>query len=148
VARLFAEPQRDVTLRGGDKVIVEPDSRSFLSLGAAGEQNVIPFPRDDVSALDAVSLIGGISASRADPGGVLILREYPTRMVRTDGRGPDRARVVFTIDLTSADGLFSARRFALLPDDVVLATESPVTSVRTVFGLLGQVLGLANRVSE
>ena len=148
VARLFADPRRDLVLRGGDKVIVEEDKRSFLALGAAGTQRIVPFPSDDVSALDAVTLIGGLEAGRANPGGVLILREYPTRLLRTDGRGPDRERVVFTLDLTNADGLFSARGFHLQPDDLVLVTESPITSVRTVFGLLGQVLGLSNRLSE
>jgi polysaccharide export outer membrane protein len=54
--------------------------------------------------------------------------------------------VVFTIDLTSADGLFAARRFQINPEDVVLATESPVTSVNVVFNLIGAALGIANRI--
>lgn len=143
-ADLFADPARDLVLRGGDKVIVEADPKSFLALGAAGTQTVVPFPKDDVSALDAVALVGGLEAARANAQGILILREYPPALLRP--RGPDRTRVVFTLDLTNADGLFSARRFAIEPGDLVLVTESPVTSVRTVFGLLGQVLGLSNRL--
>ena len=146
VERLFAQPSRDVSLRGGDKVIVEDDPRQFLALGATGKQTTIAFPQDHVSALEAVSLIGGVNSSRANPKGVLILREYADNQVRADGRGPDRARVVFTLDLTSADGLFSARRFQIASGDLVLATESPVTSARTVFGLIGQVFGIANQV--
>jgi polysaccharide biosynthesis/export protein len=146
VERLFAQPSLDVSLRGGDKVIVEDDPRQFLALGATGKQTTIPFPQDKVSALDAVSLIGGVNASRANLKGVLILREYAAKQVRNDGRGPDRSRVVFTVDLTSADGLFSARNFQIASGDLVLATESPVTSTRTVFGLIGQIFGLANQV--
>lgn len=146
VERLFAQPSLDISLRGGDKVIVEDDPRQFLALGAAGKQTTIAFPQDKVSALDAVSLIGGVNASRANPKGVLILREYAGKQVRGDGRGPDRSRVVFTVDLTSADGLFSARNFQIASGDLVLATESPVTSTRTVFGLIGQIFGLANQV--
>jgi polysaccharide export outer membrane protein len=145
VERLFAQPSLDVSLRGGDKVIVEPDPRAFLALGAAGKQTTIPFPQDAVSALDAVSLIGGINASRANPKGVLVLREYATKQVRSDGRGPDRARVVFTVDLTTADGLFSARKFRIHDGDLVLATESPINNTRTIFGLIGQIFGLANQ---
>jgi polysaccharide export outer membrane protein len=147
-ARLFAEPARDIVLRGGDKVIVEADPASFLALGATGSQTVVAFPKDEVSALDALALIGGLEAGRANAQGLLILREYPARAVRPEGstEGPDRGRVVFTLDLTTADGLFSARSFRIRPGDLVLATESPVTSVRTVFGLLGQVLGLTNRL--
>ena len=146
VERLFAQPSLDVSLRGGDKVIVEPDPRAFLALGAAGKQTTIPFPQDDISALDAVSLIGGINASRANPKGVLVLREYAPKQVRTDGRGPDRARVVFTVDLTTADGLFSARNFSIRNGDLVLATESPINNARTLFGVIGQIFGLSNQL--
>ena len=60
-------------------------------------------------------------------------------------------QVVFTLDLTSADGLFAARKFQIQPDDTVLATESPITSAQTVFGLVGAVLGVsaqANAISN
>ena len=146
VERLFAQPSLDVSLRGGDKVIVESDPRAFLALGATGKQTTIPFPEENISVLDAVSLIGGVNSSRANLKGVLILREYGAKQVRSDGRGPDRTRVVFTVDLTSADGLFSARNMPIASGDLVLATESPINNTRTVFGLIGQVLGLVNRV--
>lgn len=145
VARLYADPGLDTLLRGGDQVIVEEDRRYFLSLGAAGQQSQHPFPQDDVSALDAISIIGGVESRRGNPGGVLILREYPQSALRHDGSGPVQARVVFTLDLTSADGLFSARNFHVAQGDLVLVTESPITSAQTIFGLVGSVFGLANQ---
>ncbi|WP_028031506.1 polysaccharide biosynthesis/export family protein [Gemmobacter nectariphilus] len=147
VSRLFDEPTRDISLVGGDKIIIEDDSRYFLALGASGKQSTMPFTQDKVSALDAVTMIGGLSPSRADPRGVLILREYAGKQVRLDGLGPDRPRVVFTVDLTTADGLFSARNFPIAHGDLVLATESPVSSARTVFGLIGQSFGLAGQLN-
>lgn len=36
--RLFSEPAQDIQLRGGDRILVEPDQRSFIALGAAGRQ--------------------------------------------------------------------------------------------------------------
>ena len=88
---------------------MEEDRRYFLSLGAAGSQSQHRFTQDHLSALDAVSIIGGVESRRGNPGGVLVLREYPANSgaPRTI-RGPDQSRVVFTVDLTSADGLFSA----------------------------------------
>ena len=142
-ARLYDDPRLDTVLRGGDKVIVQEDKRYFLALGAAGHENQIPFRQDRVSALDAVSMIGGVSQTRGDPGGVLILRHYSPRAGRP---GPSKARVVFAVDLTHADGLFSAGQFRIMPGDVVLVTESPVTSVRTIFGLIGQALGISRRL--
>jgi polysaccharide export outer membrane protein len=145
--RLKEEPRLDVVLRGGDTVSVEPDRRSFTALGAAGNQAVVPFGRAEVTALDAVSMIGGVAADRGAPGGVLVLREYPAAAVRPDGiAGPDRAQVVFTLDLTTAEGLFSARRFHVAPGDLVLVTEAPVNSLRTILGIVGQTLGLVNRL--
>jgi polysaccharide export outer membrane protein len=148
IDRLFAEPGLDTLLRGGDPIIVEDERRSFLSLGAAGEQSQHAFPQDRVTALEAMAIIGGVESSRGDPGGVLILREYPTSAVRRDSDGPDQTRVVFALDLTNADGLFSARNFRINPNDVVLVTESPVTGVQTILGLIGSAFGVVNAAAN
>ncbi len=141
--QLFAEASRNATLRGGDKIVVEEDRRSFTALGAAGTENIIYFPKDEVSALEAVTLMGGISDARADPKGVLILRDYERWQVSPAHAGPTHEQVVFSFDLTSADGLFAARGFRVNPGDTVLATESPVTRVTTIFSLIGTALGVA-----
>ena len=73
VARLYADPRLDTLLRGGDQVIVEEDRRYFLSLGAAGQQSQHPFPQDDVSALDAISIIGGVESRNSVTLGKLTL---------------------------------------------------------------------------
>ncbi|MDZ4134918.1 MAG: polysaccharide biosynthesis/export family protein [Paracoccaceae bacterium] len=147
-SRLMADPRLDTVLRGGDKLIVEQDPRYFLALGAASQQNQIYFPQDTVSALEALALIGGVSAGRANPESILILRDYPAsarlRHSLGSNRGPDHDRMIFTLDLTTADGLFSARQFRIEPDDLVLVTESPVNGLRTIMGILGQGFGLAN----
>jgi len=148
VERLFENPSLDTLLMGGDQVIVEEDRRYFLSLGAAGQQSQHPFTQDRVTALDAMAIIGGVNSSRGDPGGILILREYPTSAVRPDERGPSQSRVVFALDLTSADGLFSARNFAISDGDLVLVTESPITSAQAIFGLIGSVFGLAGQTAN
>ncbi|WP_231581991.1 polysaccharide biosynthesis/export family protein [Puniceibacterium sp. IMCC21224] len=144
---LYASSGRNTTLRPRDTVIVEEDTRSFTSLGAAGRESLIYFPKEQVTALEAMSLMGGLSDARADPKGVLVLREYSSRQVRYDGTGPGRQQVVFTFDLTSADGLFAARKFQINPDDTVLATESPITKTQTIFALLGSGLGLTRQVT-
>jgi len=154
LARLYDDPALDTTLRGGDKVFVEADDRQFLSLGATGTERLVDFPKDRLSALEAVSLAGGVQDSRANLKGVLVLREYdPAVVVAPDAEGqprggPAQPRTVFVIDLTSADGLFSAGRFAIHDGDVVLATESAVSNVRTVLGLIGSSFGLARQVSS
>lgn len=146
--RLLANPGTNTTLVGGDKVFVEADDRTFLSLGAAGTESIHPFPTDTVSALEALSIIGGVSDSRADAKGILILRRYPVSVVTADRSGPDHPRTIFTIDLTTADGLFSADQFLIESGDLIYVTESPLTAVNSIFGLVGSVFGLSNALSN
>jgi polysaccharide export outer membrane protein len=141
--RLLKDPRLDTTLRGGDKVYVETDQRYFLALGAAGREAPVTFPHDRVTALEALSLSGGLVDTRADAKGILILRDYPAKAVRSDGTGPSKDRVVFVIDLTSADGLFSAGEFHIHHKDVVVVTESPVTATASVLGVLGAAIGVS-----
>lgn len=144
LARVLDDPALDAGLRPGDKLMVLKDDRSFLALGASGVEKIIPFPKDHVNALEAVTLAGGINDIRANPKGVLILREYPASAVRADAaQGPQNARVVFSMDLTTSEGLFSAQNFEVQSNDLVLATESALVNTRTILGLFGSTLGLA-----
>jgi polysaccharide export outer membrane protein len=149
MARLLERPGADVGLRAGDKLIVREDPRYFLALGASGKEEIIPFPQDELTALEAITLAGGLTDTRANPRGLLVLREYPASAVRADGMGgPDRERVIFSLDLTTSDGLFSAQNFRLEPRDLVLATESGAVSLRTMLGLMGTSVGVANAVAD
>lgn len=138
---LLGDPARNILMRGGDQVVVVEDQRSFNALGAAGEQKVIHFETEGMTAMEAVSAMGGLRAARADPKGLLVLRDYPKGAVRVRP-GPQMAQVVFSLDLSRADGLFAARAFQIHPGDTVLATESPVTRVQTILGLFGTVVGI------
>lgn len=147
--KLLKSPGLDTTLRSGDKIVVAEDESYFLALGATGKEQLITFPKDHVSALDAVSLVGGLSDARANPEGILVLREYGPGAVKPDpNKGPQNQRVVFTMDLTTADGLFSAGKFAIMPKDVVYATESPINNARTILGLIGSTFGVARQLDN
>lgn len=145
---LFENPDRNILVRGGDHIVVTEDDRSFNVLGAAGSQKVIHFEKETMSAMEAVSAMGGLSASRADPKGLLVLREYDRRHVNPDKPGPDMQQVIFTLDFTDADGLFAARQFEIHPEDTLLATESPITRVQTILGLFGTLVGFTATASN
>ena len=142
VDKLLNNPSLDTLLRGGDRVFLEEDERYFLSFGATGKEDLYTFTKDDVSAMDAVAIMGGFQDSKADPKGLLVLREYPASASRAGVRGPRQSRVVFSLDLTTADGLFSARRFQINPDDLVMATESPINDALTVSNVIGNFFGV------
>lgn len=151
LARLYNKPSLDTTLRGGDKIIIEEDERFFISLGATSSQELIYFPNDTLTALEAISLTGGIASNTADPKGILILRNYQQGQLQLGSAGPDNIRSIFALDITTADGVFSAGKFQIYSGDIVLATESPIARARTAAGLFAAVVGtvaVANSVSN
>ena len=145
---LLEDAKRNVVLRGGDKIIVDEDDRSFIALGATGREELVYFEQEHLTTLEALAVVGGLSDNRADLKGLLILREYPVSTLRLDDSGPQKDQVVFSFDLTSAEGLFAARKFRVNPDDVVIASESPITSTRTILGLVGSIVGLGGAVNN
>jgi polysaccharide export outer membrane protein len=60
--------------------------------------------------------------------------------------GPPQERVVFTLDLTKADGLFSAGKFLLQSGDLVYVTESPLGTANTIVGFFGNLILARNRL--
>ncbi|MCX7288617.1 MAG: polysaccharide biosynthesis/export family protein [Rhodobacterales bacterium] len=146
--KLLKDASLNTTIQGGDRIFAEDDDRYFLSLGAAGTQAQHRFTQENVTALDAISIIGGLTAARANAQGILILRRFPESALRRDGSGPSNARMIFTVDLTSADGLFSAGQFQIRPGDLIYVSESPFSGARTVLALIGSVFGLAAVVSN
>ncbi|PIE12975.1 MAG: polysaccharide biosynthesis protein [Rhodobacterales bacterium] len=145
---LFSKAAANITIRGNDKVLVEEDKRYFTALGASGTEKIVYFDKENITTLEALSMVGGLAESRANLQGILLLREYPAKAVRKDGKGPEMRQVIFTFDLTSADGLFAARKFKVNPQDTILATESAVTATRTVLSLVGSVFGVVNAVDR
>jgi len=144
---LLKSPARDTVLRGGDKVALVEDERYFRALGASGAEQLVYFEKDSISALDALSLIGGLQDSRANPKGILVMREYPPTAVQPGDGGPDNARTVFTIDLTTSDGVFSAGRFDIQPGDTVMVTEALLPAAQAFAQLIGTTFSVGNRVS-
>lgn len=142
---VLRNPANDPAIRGGDRVLIEADPRTFTALGALQREQVIGFDEEDVSALRAISLMGGIADSRADPRGILVLRRYSQAEVLRPN-GPPNTRVVFAFDLTTADGMFSADEFLIQHNDILLATQAPAVSAQRVLALFGAFLGFGRAV--
>jgi polysaccharide export outer membrane protein len=143
LAAIAADPHRNALVRGGDLILIESDPRSFQALGAVGEAQLVPFDRDVITAREAMSMVGGLMPERANPQGILIFREYP-RAATPGHPGPTQPRVVFSFDLTTPDGVFSADRFTVADGDLVMVTESPVTAAQTILRLFANAVGIRN----
>jgi polysaccharide biosynthesis/export protein len=146
--RLLAESSKNIRLKGGDHIMVVDDERYFTAFGASGTQKLIYFDQEKITAMETLSMIGGLRPDRADPKGVLILREYPSKALRADGHGPTKQQVIFTFDLTTAEGLFAARSFDVNPDDTVLVSEAALVSTRATVGFVSAILGLGYMINN
>ena len=86
VSQLLSDGSKNALLLPRDTVVIEQDERSFTALGASGIENLIYFPKDYVTALEAVSLMGGLSDTRCRSQGCSGAAGVPRR-----GRQPHRA---------------------------------------------------------
>ncbi|MCU7427613.1 MULTISPECIES: polysaccharide biosynthesis/export family protein [Paracoccus] len=151
---LYSSARNDIALRPGDVILVEEDERSFTALGALGGQTKVPLGNEQINAIEAVAMVGGLSTSLADPKGVFVLREEPQTVARAVlGRGDihGNQRVAYVLDLTKPDGMFLARDFIIRDGDTVYVTEAPFVQWRkTLQSILGTAaeVGSANSAFE
>jgi polysaccharide export outer membrane protein len=138
---LIENPQLDIALRGGDKIFIEADTRSFTALGATASQSRVPFESQNLSALEAIATVGGLDTFAADPTGVFVLRNESPEIAaqvlgRTDLQGPQR--LIYVLNLTEPNGLFLARDFVIRDSDTLYVTEAPFTQWnKTISALTG-----------
>ena len=147
---LFIHPEADIALRGGDRILVEEDSRAFTALGATGSQARITFESRSLSVIEAIAQVGGLSPNLADPTGVFVLRNEPAEIAnqvlgRDDLQGAQR--LVYVLDLTEPNGVFMARDFVIRDDDTIYVTEAPFAQWAKVVAALTGSLGAIGTIS-
>ncbi|SFN47226.1 polysaccharide export outer membrane protein [Roseovarius lutimaris] len=147
---LFKYPQFDIALRGGDRVLVEADTRAYTALGATGAQARVTFETQTLSAIEAIAQVGGLTTTAADPTGVFVLRNEPAEianqvLARDDLIGAQR--MIYVLDLTKPNGMFVARDFAVRDDDTLYVTEAPFAQWAKVIAALTGTLGAVGSFS-
>lgn len=148
---LYDNPQLDIALRGGDRILVEEDSRSFTALGATNSQARVQFQTQNLSALEAIAQVGGLISSSADPTGVFILRNEPAAIAgqvlgRDDLVGAQR--MIYVLNLKEPNGLFLARDFVIRDQDTLYVTEAPYAQWTKAISLLASPLGPITSVTS
>lgn len=144
IKSLLKDPSKNVIVRGGDHLIIEEDDRFFTTFGSTQNEKLIYFDKENITAVEAVSMAGGLNDIRANPQGLLILREYAASAVKADRTGPNAQHVIFVFDLTEPDSLFGSSQFLVQPGDIVVATESAVKPAQAVIALVGSLFAISN----
>lgn len=148
---LYRNPELDIALRGGDKILVEQDTRSFTALGATGAQARVAFESQNLSAIEAIAQVGGLLSASADPTGVFVLRNEPEEVAeqvlgRNDLEGSQR--LVYVLDLTEPNGMFMARDFVIRDGDTLYVTEAPFTQWSKVIAAITGTATTAATLSD
>lgn len=140
---IFSNPSLDIAMRPGDRVLVRQDQRAFSVLGATGTSNRVTFDTRQISAIDAIAMVGGLDPLRADPTGVFVFRdEVPEVATEILGIGKfvTDVRFVYVLDLTAPTGMFNARDFKIRDGDTIFVTEaSSVLWSRQIAALTGSL---------
>jgi len=152
---LFDHPELDIALRGGDRIFVEQDQRRFSVLGATGDQALITFNQETITAIEALAQVGGLDATRADPTGVFVFRDEPVEIARNVLGRQDIVgdqRIVYVLDLTAPNGMFLARDFQIRDGDTIYVTEASAVmwnrQIATLTGTLGATGAAVSTASD
>ena len=148
---LYEDPGLDIALRPGDRIMVEEDSRAFIALGATGQQTRVAFDSAEMTALDALSRVGGLSPDLADPTGIFILRRERAETARALGVADpvrDPQPLIYQLDMTSPQGVFLAGSFGVRDGDVILVTEAPYAQWRKVTSAFFGAVGTAAQIEQ
>ncbi|MDU8911209.1 polysaccharide biosynthesis/export family protein [Aestuariicoccus sp. MJ-SS9] len=146
---LYDNPEFDIALRGGDRILVEEDTRAFTALGATGTQARVPFESQTLSAVEAIAQVGGLVATASDPTGVFVFRNEPAEIAnQVLGRGDLQGaqRMVYVLDLTEPNGMFMARDFVIRDEDTLYVTEAPFTQWNKTISALTGSLGAISTI--
>ncbi len=147
---MFADPSLDIALRAGDQIFIESDPRTFTSAGATGN-SLVSFPEAELSAMEALLLVGGLQTTSSDPTGVFVFRDEPSEVAnrvlgRTDLIGSQR--MAYVLNMTEPTGIFEARDFQIRDGDTIYVTEAPFVQWSKSIAAITGTLGAANTFSS
>lgn len=145
---LFKDPKLDIALRGGDRILVEEDSRAYTAIGATSQQARVKFESQNLSAMDALAQVGGLISVSSDPTGIFIFRNEKAAIAnqvlgRDDLQGAQR--LVYVMNLKEPNGVFQARDFVINDGDTLYVTEAPYAQwSKSISLIVGGLTPIAN----
>ena len=104
-------------------------------MGATGGQSRVRFETQSLSALEAIAQVGGLSSASAN-----------NVLGRNDLRGTQR--MVYVLNLTEPNGMFTARDFIIRDGDTVYVTEAPYTQWTKLLSALTGSLATAGSIAS
>lgn len=139
---VLVDPSENIFVRPGDVVSVAREQQTFTSAGATGQNSVIPFDAVGITLDQAIARSGGLSDSRADPGGVFVIRfERPSdydqlRLPRPQPGTLPQVPVIYRVNMRDPNGFFLARRFPIRNKDILFVSNAPAAEMQKVVNIM------------
>ena len=165
---LIYEPVNNVYVHPNDTIYLYREPQTFLTFGAVGAQQQVPFGTWRLSLAEAISKSGGLVDAQADPSSVFLYRGEAREVAASMGidvkpyEGPV-IPVIYTINLRDPAGLFLASSFEIRNKDMLYvsnslsveatkfitylntlnsAIQTPISTVTSAYGLRNIVTGV------
>lgn len=148
LARVYADPARDIALRPHDTILLEQKIRRFSVLGAASIQAELEFPGESLNLLGALGAARGLRDLDADPRAIFVFRWEDPALADAllpgpppEGlpEGPGRP-IVYRLNMTDPEALFVARSFQMRDGDAIFVSNAPLAELRKFLQLFTSVL--------
>jgi polysaccharide export outer membrane protein len=152
---LIYEPANNVYVHPDDIIYLYREPQTYLTFGALGTQQQIPFGAWRITLAEAVAKAGGLSDSIADPASVFLYRGETREVAQAMGidcspfQGPI-IPVIYNINFRNPASYFLATTFEMRNKDVIYVSNSVsveatkfLTYVRTVNSTLNDPINYA-----
>jgi len=110
----------DIGIQKNDEIVVRPNSRIFTVLGAVLKSGNFDLTKPNLTLLEALGQVGGLSDERANKTGVFVFRLGDIQNI------PGARARVFRLDLGQPVSIFVAQQFGMQARDVVYVTNAPL----------------------
>jgi len=165
---LVYEPANNIYVHPNDTIYLYREPQTFLTFGAVGTQQQIPFGAWRLSLAEAISRAGGLVDAQADPAAVYLYRGEARDIAEAMGidcspyEGP-MIPVIYAINLRDPAGYFLASSFEMRNKDIIYVSnafsvestkfmtylntiqttiQAPVTTVTSAYGLRNIIRGV------
>jgi len=132
----------DIAVQKNDEIIVRANSRTFTVLGAVQKSGNVELAKPNMTLLEALGQVGGLTDERANKTGVFVFRMGDIQ------NNPGARGRVFRLDLGQPVSIFVAQQFGMNARDVVYVTNAPlyeynkiVTALYRTFSVVGVTRG-------
>lgn len=149
---LVDNPGENIYVRAGDTVILAYQPRTFIALGATGQNGQFKFEAENVTLAEAIGKAGGLLDDRADPTYVFLYRiENRDALERigydTTPFGGEAIPTIYLVDVRQPAGYFLASKFDVSDKDVLYLANAPTVNISKIFGFIRDGAGAGRDVN-